>query len=416
MVAVQLTMDQAGWWTSTTPSGNRLGPVYSEDGFSIEDSYAPPRNLVDPSPSFPIDGHGSYLTGYAPQITRGGHTFGVTTLSLDLTSSGGYFNVIGQRIDGAMLFYFLPSDNHPFAFETISLPESFSAGLVSLTVTPLGVGSQQVSIDDVSATAATVIDGSGGADVLKGGAGPSEIYGLAGHDRLYGGGAADILDGGSGKDHMAGGAGDDLYFVDTPHDIVRELPQGGNDTVVSGFSYDLATHVENLRLIGDANASGVGNALDNRIQGNAGDNLVEGYKGDDTLIGGAGDDHLDGGRGDDLLDGGPGLDTMTGGAGADSFRLTGADVPTGPAIGIITDFSRTQGDIIDLTGMEAYSFIGTNPFTLFDEYGNSSLGEFRYEVVARGIRLEGDTSGDGLADWSVLLNDVFALAETDFLI
>lgn len=416
MAAVQLTIDQAGWWTSTTPSGNRLGPVYLEDGFSIQDSYAPPRDLVDPSPSFPVAGHGSYLTGYAPEITRGGHTFGVTTLSLDLTSSGGHFNVVGQRIDGGTVSYFLPADNHPFEFETVSLPASFSAGLVSLTVTPLGVGSQQVSIDNVSATPATAIDGSGGADLLKGGTGPDEIYGLAGHDRLRGDDGADILDGGPGKDHMAGGAGDDLYFIDTPHDIVRELPQGGTDTVVAGFSHDLANHVENLRLVGDANASGVGNALDNRIEGNARANALEGYKGNDTLIGGVGDDYLDGGRGDDLLDGGPGLDTMTGGVGADSFRLTGADVPTGPAIGVITDFSRMQGDIIDLAGMEAYSFIGTNAFTPFDEYGNSSLGEFRYEAVAGGVRLEGDTTGDGVADWSVLLNDVFALAETDFLI
>ena len=416
MAAVQLTMDQAGWWTSTTSSGNRLGLVYSEDGFSIRDSYAPPRDLVDPSPSRPIDGYGSYLTGYAPEITYGGHSFGVTTLSLDLTSSGGYFNVIGQRIDGGMVSYFLPSDNHPFEFETVSLPGSFSAGLVSLTVTPLGIGSQQVSIDNVSATPATVIDGSGAADVLAGGSGPDEIYGLAGPDRLNGGDGADILDGGPDKDHMAGGSGDDLYFIDTARDIVRELPQGGTDTVVSASSYGLANHVENLRLVGDANASGAGNGLDNRLEGNSGANALAGYKGDDTLIGGAGDDDLDGGRGDDLLDGGAGVDTMTGGGGADSFRLTGADVPTGPVIGVITDFSRAQGDIIDLTAMEAFSFIGTNPFTPFDEYGNSSLGEFRYDAVAGGVRLEGDTTGDGLADWSVMLKDVFPLAETDFLI
>jgi Ca2+-binding RTX toxin-like protein len=66
-----------------------------------------------------------------------------------------------------------------------------------------------------------------------------------------------------------------------------------------------------------------------------------------ALFGNAGNDTLMGGSGSDLLVGGVGNDTLTGGAGADTFRFiqfeTGSDT--------ITDFSKTQGDKLDVRGI-----------------------------------------------------------------
>jgi serralysin len=106
---------------------------------------------------------------------------------------------------------------------------------------------------------------------------------------------------------------------------------------------------------------------------------------------------------------------MTGGGNADIFRFTGSDLTTGPALGTVTDFSRAQGDLIDLRGLVAYSFIGSSAFTLFDEYGSSSEGEVRFDVTPAGIRLEGDVNGDSIADWFVELTGIHTLAASDII-
>jgi hypothetical protein len=63
-----------------------------------------------------------------------------------------------------------------------------------------------------------------------------------------------------------------------------------------------------------------------------------------SLNGGWGNDHLVGNSLADILRGGPGADYLTGGAGSDKFQLFATH-----GNDIITDFSETQGDVIDLT-------------------------------------------------------------------
>lgn len=410
-----LTMDKIGWWVTTTLNGNRLGPRYNEDGFSVIDAYAPPRNLVDPSNSFSIADFGSYLTGYQPEISLGGRTFGASRISVDLNTGGGYFNITGKKFDGSIVSYFFASDNRPFQFENTILPSEFESGLVSLTASPLGIGSYQVSIDNVFLSPANFISGSSKNDVLLGQDGINEIYGYAGDDTLTGSDEDDILDGGTGIDIMTGGAGNDTYFVTTRNDMITEQSNEGIDTIVSGITYTLGANIENLKLIYGGDAHGTGNSLDNQIEGNSGANRLRGFLGNDTLLGKAGNDTLDGGWGKDILDGGAGYDAMTGGGNADVFRFTGSDLATGPAFGIVTDFSRAQGDLIDLRGLVAYSFIGSSAFTPFDEYGSSSEGEVRFDVSPAGIRLEGDLNGDSIADWFVELTGIHTLAAGDII-
>ncbi|MHA7773803.1 M10 family metallopeptidase C-terminal domain-containing protein [Roseibium sp. M-1] len=202
-------------------------------------------------------------------------------------------------------------------------------------------------------------------------------------DILIGNDGNNVLDGRGGGDRMAGGLGDDVYFVDSADDIVREEEDGGNDTIivldrsidVSGFAnienivYVDGTPTEPVADTGGStpDAGGTlggiifGDNGDNTINGGAGGQTIFGLDGDDLIIGGRdtlasrdinntipfdeledqtetddgndalyggrGNDTIIGGAGDDLLDGGDGDDTLMGQAGADVFR-GGAGVDT----------------------------------------------------------------------------------------
>ena len=64
----------------------------------------------------------------------------------------------------------------------------------------------------------------------------------------------------------------------------------------------------------------------------------------------AGDNTFNGGPGDDYMIGGKGSDTLTGGAGKDTFvwHLGDGGSPGAPVRDTITDFNRSEGDVLDL--------------------------------------------------------------------
>jgi Ca2+-binding RTX toxin-like protein len=208
-------------------------------------------------------------------------------------------------------------------------------------------------------------------------------------DILIGNDGANTLDGRGGGDRMAGYGGDDIYFVDSLDDIVREEANGGNDTVIL-LSRDLRirriANVEQIiyadestlqtgggdtgtpPIVGDNTLTSIifgtsghdtldGGAGDDTIFGQGGDDLIIGGRdslasrdinntidvedledqtesddGNDTLYGGGGNDTILGGQGNDILDGGDGDDTLSGQDGIDIFR-GGAGVDT-------VDYSR----------------------------------------------------------------------------
>jgi Ca2+-binding RTX toxin-like protein len=244
-------------------------------------------------------------------------------------------------------------------------------------------------------------------NVITGGSGVNRLLGGKGDDTLIGGAANDVLDGGSGADRMVGGAGDDIYFVDNAGDQVVENPGGGIDTVYSSINYTLPANVEKLQLIGPTATQATGNELDNTIIGNdAGD----------TLVGGAGNDTLVGGAGNDVLVGGAGTDTLTGGRGADRFTFVVGDLSAAPAsTDTITDFSRSEGDKIDLSGYRAagssaFTFIGAGAFT-------KHAGELRLDTSGTNQVVYGDIDGDGIADFALNVSKGSgALIAADFVL
>jgi Ca2+-binding RTX toxin-like protein len=130
------------------------------------------------------------------------------------------------------------------------------------------------------------------------------------------------LDGGAGNDTLRGGAGQDTYFVDSPGDVIEELPnQGDFDEITVGFSYTLGDNLEHLILTGNGNFIGTGNGEQNRLVGNEGNNILRGLTGDDNLEGSDGNDTLEGGDGNDRLEGGLGNDSLIGGIGNDFYLL-----------------------------------------------------------------------------------------------
>lgn len=296
--------------------------------------------------------------------------------------------------------------------------------------------------------------GSAGEDIYTGTAYADQIEGNDGVDTLNGGDGNDTIDGGAGADAMTGGLGDDGYIVDDLGDVVTEDADSGSDTITTTVNhYQIAANVETLVLSGDAAVYGYGNDSANTIEGGAIANVIYAMAGADVVNGGAGADTIDGGAGKDTLSGGAGNDTLTGGADADALTGgagkdtlsggdgydtlsagAGADTLTGGAgkdtlsgnagadtfvfnlgdtsagrakADTITDFNGKQGDIIDLSGIDAdentdgdqaFSFIGDVAFS-------KHAGELRAYTTNGERYVAGDSDGDGKADFTIHIDN-----------
>jgi len=185
------------------------------------------------------------------------------------------------------------------------------------------------------------INGNSSANWLRGEAGNDTLNGLAGDDRLDGNDGNDTITGGDGFDRINGNIGNDYGYGGA-----------GTDWVVGGQNND--------QLFGDAG--------DDIVNGNLGNDVCYGGEGNDIVRGGQGDDVLSGDVGNDWLAGDRGADNITGGAGADifySFSGAGSD--------LITDFSRTQGDRIQLDAGQAYSLYQSGANAIIDLGGGDQI-------------------------------------------
>jgi hypothetical protein len=148
------------------------------------------------------------------------------------------------------------------------------------------------------------------------------------------------------------------------------------------------------------------------------EDVVFGRDGHDTIHGMAGDDEIYGEAGNDTLVGGGGADKLTGGFGKDQFTYNAVSDSTGASRDVITDFSRSQGDKISLSAIDAnslaslnqaFTFIGTSAFS-------NVAGQLRYETSGGMTTIFGDVNGDGLADLQIQLSGSIPLISSDFIL
>jgi hypothetical protein len=139
-----------------------------------------------------------------------------------------------------------------------------------------------------------------------------------------------------------------------------------------------------------------------------------------VLRGGSGRDSLWGMAGDDRLVGGPGADSLHGGAGADTFVFAGRrdSVATANGRDTVFDFSRPEGDRIDLAALDADATSrGNQTFTWIGSHGfHEHAGELRAARVSGGVLVSGDTDGDGVADLAIRLKGIAAMLKGDFVL
>lgn len=238
---------------------------------------------------------------------------------------------------------------------------------------------------------------------------------------------ADIVRAGTGNDTIAvstfksqyfGDSGNDTFFSEgwqnvfnggTGTDTISYEPRSDNASLgavtinlLDGFALTGANRRETLISIENAT-------------GSEKSDIVVGSNGANVLKGLAGNDQMDGLGGNDILHGGRGADYLLGGAGADTFDYNHIAESTANSLrDVIGDFSRSQGDRIDLrdidadtthSGNQAFEFIGTAAFS-------REAGELRFQ---NGI-VSGDTNGDGRADFQIALEDITSMRAGDFLL
>ncbi|HEX8233212.1 MAG TPA: calcium-binding protein [Caulobacteraceae bacterium] len=285
--------------------------------------------------------------------------------------------------------------------------------------------------------------GDGWDDRLFGDAGNDLLDGLDGNDTLDGGDGADVMLGYAGDDRYKGGAGADLFEVilssdGAGADVVEDFADGEDRillaldgieepdmSAVTSIEQDgadtLITFVEagTIRLLGvDASLIDVedfffyqdGSFEDDTLQGGAVNDLLKGETGNDRLSGLSGRDELRGGRGADRLVGGDGTDLLIGGAGHDLLRGgKGADTFRYEALSdrgdTIRDFHAGQGDLIDLSALDANSHKPGDQAFHFVEAFTGHAGEALLDHhPARDLTiLRLDVDGDGRSDFALKL-------------
>lgn len=332
----------------------------------------------------------------------------------------------------------------------------------------------------LSGNADDVFWGDNGNDTIESGAGNDQLYGGAGNDSLNGGTGNDFLYGGAGDDVLNGGDGTDgisyasagvgvsvnlsqnaaqvtgegtdtlisienligSYYNDTltgsaANNIIqggsgKDLLRGGdgNDTLY-GNSVGADADDENTLYGGNGNDRVIGGGFNDVLYGDADNDTIEAEFGADRLYGGVGDDILYGHAGSDTLHGELGRDTLSGDGtiavyrGADYFTFTSIADSTPLASGqdTILDFSRSDGDKIDLSAMDAIA--GTAANDTFTFIGNAAFsmraGELHYmRLDGNSYHVEADVDGNATSDFAftvtlysptdnVLLNTDFIL-------
>lgn len=167
----------------------------------------------------------------------------------------------------------------------------------------------------------------------------------------------------------------------------------------------------------DANVRILGTAANNRLEGRSIPEHIEGRGGDDLLFGRGGGDDLLGGDGRDQLAGDGGRDFLLGGKAADRFVFRAPGDSTPGQFDTILDYTRGQGDLIDLLQLDAvpgragdqdFRFVGETPF--------SGVGQVRFHVDGAVTVVELNLDQDAAPEMAIHLDQALQLRASDFLL
>lgn len=306
-----------------------------------------------------------------------------------------------------------------------------------------------------------ILRGHAGGDVLWGGAGDDWMDGGAGGDTLYGlsgldtasyelatGGVLIRLEGGScqngiaqgdklysveevigssyndllfGQDGFAetlrGGDGADVIYSSTGADHLRG--GAGSDTLTYAYS-DLAVAVNlatNTASGGDAQGDTVA-GFENLVGSHDNDTLT-GNGVANRFFGGLGNDTIRGGGGADVVGGGSGRDEMWGGSGADSFYFNspGDSTTTAATRDRIMDFSRGQGDRIDLDIDDHTGTPGiADPFEFRGQNGFTEERQVRFVHQGGDTIVQVNLTGSSGAELAIQIEGIVDLQASDFIL
>ncbi|WP_265502620.1 family 16 glycosylhydrolase [Paracoccus beibuensis] len=299
--------------------------------------------------------------------------------------------------------------------------DATDAGGVTIDLGKTGsqqTGQSQVSIlnfENVTGSAERDrIYGDNADNLLAGNGGNDHLEGRAGDDTLDGGSGNDTLTGGGGNDQLLAGSGNDLLYLNGGDDLIdggagidRIAISGSRGAAIdlglttvqnTGWGNDVIRNIETVQ-------GGHGN---DRLTGNASSNLFTGGGGNDTLAGGGGADRLDGGAGADLLSGG-------GDQATDVFIFDFAtDSTPGEDHDVICDFISGV-DLIDLSDVDANDGQhGLQSLKLTKDVGSAHA--VWTIVTGNDMLVQADVTGDGRADFELLVMQTAKLDEGDFLL
>ncbi|MGZ0188763.1 MAG: calcium-binding protein, partial [Alphaproteobacteria bacterium] len=283
-------------------------------------------------------------------------------------------------------------------------------------------------IETITGTAfGDTLSGDGGVNSLNGADGNDDVRGGAGDDQLSGGNDNDLLAGALGNDHldgeagrdrlfgqvgddiMVGGAGNDAFFGGAGQDSIDYSQETGAGPVtanmINGRATDTFGNTDFFSEIEHITGSNLGDLLVGNGQGNS----FAGSGGNDFIQGASGDDQISGDSSADVLVGGRGVDIMTGGGDGDFFRfilITDTDVDEENR-DEIADFSSADGDILDLSRIDANANVaGNNAFTFVNAFANTA-GQATIETAGPNLFLVSmDVNGDSVADGEIQVSAI----------
>jgi serralysin len=258
---------------------------------------------------------------------------------------------------------------------------------------------------------ANVLNGVDGDDVLTGGAGTDTLIGGNHNDtfRIAGTeGMGDVFNGGAGTDtlQVIGAAAVTLTGFNASASSIEQWQGNGHGLNGTGAA-------NTFNLSGLTSKSGLP-----YIDGGAGNDTLIGSQFADFLVGNADNDTLVGLTGADLLRGGLGRDYLLGGTYNDTFDFNTVEESLSATRDVIGDFTRSEGDKIDLSSIDAVTTIGGDQaFQFIGSQGfHGQAGELHYVPTGGPVIVEGDVNGDGNADFQIAVNGVGQLLADDFVL